>query len=335
MTEEAGLSDLLVTAALCCGLAVLFVRLSIPVLANRLPDLPNERSSHTRPVPRGGGIGVMLAIWTGLLVLGPTSRFMPEAGLLFSSAVLAVVSVVDDGRPLPAAVRVILQVAVVAFALYVMVDIIPLPSFLPAGLVLFLAGLGWIWFINLYNFMDGIDAITSVETLSVGVGMAVVWWLAGMPASWFPATLLAVAAAGAMLGFLVWNRHPARIFLGDVGSIPLGFMLGAALLWMALSGQPEAAVILPLYYLTDATITLLKRLFRGEKVWLAHREHFYQRASNEHGRGPVAVVGAIAVTNVGLIACAAYSVDGRPGSGLLVAALLVSGLLFHLNRRPR
>lgn len=332
--EDGRLSDLLVTAVLCCVLAILFVRLSIPVLVNRLPDLPNERSSHTKPVPRGGGIGVMLAIWAGLLVFGPAGGGAAEAGLLLSTVILAVVSVVDDARPLPAAVRFVLQAGVVVIALYLAVDVVPMPAYLPYGLVLAVAGLGWIWFINLYNFMDGIDGISSIETISVGAGTGIVWWLAGMPANWSQTTLFAVAAAGAMAGFLVWNRHPARIFLGDVGSIPLGFMLGAALLWMALYGHPEAAVILPLYYLADATITLLKRLFRGEKVWLAHREHFYQRASNEHGRGPVAVVRVIAVTNTGLIGCAAYSVNGVPGVGLLVAVALVCGLLFHLNRQP-
>ncbi len=332
--EDGRLSDLLVTAVLCCVLAILFVRLSIPVLVKRLPDLPNERSSHTKPVPRGGGIGVMLAIWTGLLVFGPAGGGAAETGLLLSTVILAVVSVVDDARPLPAGVRFVLQAGVVVFALYLAVDVVPMPAHLPYGLVLAVAGLGWIWFINLYNFMDGIDGISSIETISVGAGTGIVWWLTGMPASWSQTTLFAVAAAGAMAGFLVWNRHPARIFLGDVGSIPLGFMLGAALLWMALYGHPEAAVILPLYYLADATITLLKRLFRGEKVWLAHREHFYQRASNEHGRGPVAVVRVIAVTNTGLIGCAAYSVNGVPGVGLLVAVALVCGLLFHLNRQP-
>ena len=333
--EDGRLSDLLVTAVLCCVLAILFVRLSIPVLTNRLPDLPNERSSHTKPVPRGGGIGVMLAIWAGLLTFGPADWLTPERGLLLSTLILAVVSVVDDARPLPAAVRFILQAGVVAFVLYLTADVAPLPSYLPAGLMLTVAALGWIWFVNLYNFMDGIDGITSIETISLGAGTGLVWWLAGMPDNWSGTTVFAVAAAGAMTGFLVWNRHPARIFLGDVGSIPLGFMLGGSLLWMALYGQPEAAVILPLYYLADATITLLKRLFRGEKVWLAHREHFYQRASNEHGRGPIAVVLAIAVTNTGLIVCAAYSVNGVPGLGLLVAVALVCGLLFHLNRQPR
>ena len=201
------------------------------------------------------------------------------------------------------------------------------------GGLLIAAGLGWLWWQRKKN-APAKERRWPLIPIALGAGIIAVWLAAGNPAGWDFPVAIGIAAAAAMAGFLVWNRHPARIFLGDVGSIPLGFLLGAALLDIAGSGALEAAVILPLYYLADATITLTRRLFRGEKVWLAHREHFYQRAANENGRGPVAVVTAITLCNLGLVFAAIWSVDGIPGVGLAIAAVLVAGTLFHLNRRP-
>jgi UDP-N-acetylmuramyl pentapeptide phosphotransferase/UDP-N-acetylglucosamine-1-phosphate transferase len=310
------------------------VRLSIPLLARRLPDIPNARSSHAKPVPRGGGIGTGIGLLAGLGIFASAS-LPPAAYLIVACALfLAAISLLDDARPMRARYRFAAQVAAVGFGLWIYAPALNLPGILPFWLWLAIAGLGWLWFVNLYNFMDGIDGITAAETIALGTGILAVWFQAGHPAYWeFPLSI-AVAAGAAMAGFLVWNRHPARIFLGDVGSIPLGFLLGAALLDIAGSGYLEAALILPLYYLADSTITLLRRLFRGDRVWQAHREHFYQRAANENGRGPVAVVRAITFCNLGLVFCAVWSVDGPPGTGLAIAAILVAGTLYHLNRKP-
>lgn len=321
-------------ALVAFAVAAILVRLSIPLLARRLPDIPNARSSHAKPVPRGGGIGAGLGLLAGLAVFA-TSGMPPPAYLVVGSAVfLAAVSLLDDARPIRARYRLLAQIAAVGFGLWIYAPALALPEILPVWLWLVMAFFGWLWFVNLYNFMDGIDGISGAETIALGAGIIAVWLAAGNPAGWDFPVAIGIAAAAAMAGFLVWNRHPARIFLGDVGSIPLGFLLGAALLDIAGSGALEAAVILPLYYLADATITLTRRLFRGEKVWLAHREHFYQRAANENGRGPVAVVTAITLCNLGLVFAAIWSVDGIPGVGLAIAAVLVAGTLFHLNRRP-
>jgi UDP-N-acetylmuramyl pentapeptide phosphotransferase/UDP-N-acetylglucosamine-1-phosphate transferase len=147
----------------------------------------------------------------------------------------------------------------------------------------------------------------------------------------------APAGAAPAAGFLVWNWHPARLFLGDVGSVPLGFALGWLLLHAAIAGYWAAALILPLYYLADATITLGRRALRGAKIWQAHREHFYQRAV-ARGRGHDAVVGAIAVGNVVLIGCALIA-EGTDGAikllAIAAAALAVALLLAHLAGAER
>ena len=137
-------------------------------------------------------------------------------------------------------------------------------------------GLGWVWFINLFNFMDGIDGISGVECLGIGLGVAVIAALDGVPSGHGS---LGICLAAAAAGFLIWNWHPAKVFMGDVGSVPLGFLIGWLLLDMAAAGAWAPAVILPAYYLADATITLLRRLLRGAAPWQAHRDHFYQQAT--------------------------------------------------------
>lgn len=240
-------------------LAVLLTRLSRIAL-----DRPNARSLHERPVPRSGGIAVMAgcaaASW-----LAPST---PVLSALAAALALGALSFVDDVRGLPASVRFSAHLA--AAGLLVLHLVHPMH---PAAVVLLILAVGWIT--NLYNFMDGADGLAGGMTV-VGFGTyAVAAHLAG------DAALAAGCAgiAGAALAFLLVNFHPARIFLGDVGSIPLGFLAGA----LGIAGWRSEAWPLwfPLLvfapFIGDATITLLKRCMRREKVWQAHREHYYQR----------------------------------------------------------
>ena len=202
-------------------------------------------------------------------------------------------------------------------------------GFLPGVMDTVAAAVLWMWFVNLFNFMDGVDGIAGTETASVCFGLVFVAAIVGSDGG--PAILSAIVV-GAAVGFLWWNRPPARIFLGDVGSVPLGFLLGWLLLDAAARGEWAAALILPLYYLADATLTLLRRLLRGARVWEAHREHFYQQAVRD-GRGHGAVLIAVCLVNIILVVLAAAATAGWPGPALIAAAVVVAGLLDHLAER--
>jgi UDP-N-acetylmuramyl pentapeptide phosphotransferase/UDP-N-acetylglucosamine-1-phosphate transferase len=191
--------------------------------------------------------------------------------------------------------------------------------------------LGWTWFINLYNFMDGIDGLTGVETISIATGLCLVMTWAGIDAPYVD--FLTLALTGACLGFLVHNWHPARIFLGDIGSVPLGYVVGFCLLSLAVKGHLAAALILPLYYLFDSGITITRRALRGEKIWQAHREHFYQHAAQGTGRHDRVVLW-IALANATLVAAAAAAVF-YPAASLSAGMLIVAVLLGKLHRLGR
>lgn len=243
-------------------------------------DRPNERSSHVEPVLRGGGLAVVAVLIVPVAVnawLLADRLLLPPSLLLAAFLGLATICWRDDRKSLPVAVRLAAQVAAVALGFA------SLPStglvfhgYMPPFADHLFAGLAWIWFINLYNFMDGIDGITGVETATIGLGLTLVSLIAGLAA---PFAGLGAAMAGAACGFLLWNWTPAKLFLGDVGSIPLGFIAGFLLLNLASEGHLAPAIIFPLYYLFDATVTLFRRLVRGEAVWQAHRSHAYQVAA--------------------------------------------------------
>jgi UDP-N-acetylmuramyl pentapeptide phosphotransferase/UDP-N-acetylglucosamine-1-phosphate transferase len=254
-----------------------------PWLARYAMVQPNARSSHHNPTPQGGGIAVVVAtlvvVW-GAIALSPVLLQNQGAQLLAVSAataLLGVVGAIDDMRSLPATARLATQciaVGAVITALPPEVQIIPHVPWAIERAGLFLAA---VWFVNLVNFMDGIDWMMVAEAVPV-TGAILVLGLAGVVAP-LPA-LLAAALLGAIVAFAPFNKPVAQIFLGDVGSLPIGLLLGWLLLQLAATGHLAAAVILPLYYVADATITLVRRIARGETVWQAHRTHFYQRATD-------------------------------------------------------
>jgi UDP-N-acetylmuramyl pentapeptide phosphotransferase/UDP-N-acetylglucosamine-1-phosphate transferase len=186
--------------------------------------------------------------------------------------------------------------------------------------------------VNLVNFMDGLDLMTVAEVVPVTAALILLWWLGEFP---LPSACVAAALCGAMLGFAPFNRPIARVFLGDVGSLSIGLLLGWCLLQLAWHQQFVAALILPLYYLADATITLLRRIAKREPFWAAHRSHFYQRATDK-GFAVIEVVGHVFVLNIVLGAIAVICV--RAGSVrlqlllLAVAALLVAAVLLRFSR---
>lgn len=297
-------------------------------------DRPNERSSHAVAKPRGGGLALIPLVLLGWIAWAAWSGNAPAGfwQVVPGALLLAAVSWVDDLRGLPAGLRLAAQAAAVALGLsgfsgmgWVFQGLLP-P--LLDGLA---AALLWLWFINLFNFMDGIDGISGVEALSVGVGLTLAAGLAGLAPD---LSALPLLLAAGMLGFLFWNWPPARLFLGDVGSVPLGYLLGWLLLLTAAQGQWAVALILPLYYLADASLTLAKRTLRGAKIWRAHREHAYQRAV-QGGLSHGAVTSRVLLCNALLVACAALAAAGRPWPALAGALLAVAVLLAELERHAR
>ncbi|HEY8553750.1 MAG TPA: glycosyltransferase family 4 protein [Burkholderiales bacterium] len=243
-------------------------------------DHPNARSLHERPIPRGGGVAILAAVLAGggvIVVAHGADRLGWVATL---ALVLAVVSFVDDRRGVSPgwrmATHVLVALGVVAAGWYP--DAIELPG---ARLLLdhvssaLIAVLFVVWMINLYNFMDGMDGFAGGMTVCGFGTLALAGVLAG--SAEFAAANAVVAAAGA--GFLRHNFPPARIFMGDAGSSTLGLFAAVASLWGAASGVFPLwfAVLVFSPFIADATVTLLQRLLRGERVWEAHQSHYYQR----------------------------------------------------------
>ncbi|MDD3651790.1 glycosyltransferase family 4 protein [Immundisolibacter sp.] len=295
-------------------------------LARRLLDIPNARSSHTTPTPRGGGVAIVTSFLLAVPWLAASGivHWRSAWALLGAGAGCALLGFLDDHGHIAARWRLLGHFAAAGWALYWLGGAPPLTLFghtLAAGwLAAGLAALYLVWLLNLYNFMDGIDGIAGVEAIGVCLGAAGVSLLAGCgPAGVWPPLLLAGAAAG----FLVWNFPPARIFMGDAGSGFLGITLGILSLQAALA-QPRLLwswLILLGVFVVDATFTLLRRLLRGERVYEAHRSHAYQHAARRLGRHrPVTL--AVAAIDLGwLLPIAAWVATGGldGGVGLLVA----------------
>ncbi|MFD0935261.1 glycosyl transferase [Methylobacterium trifolii] len=311
-------------AALSAGLVV---RLR-PLLQRYALARPNARSSHTVPTPQGGGIAVVVATVT------VSGLFLAEAGagrdwlvLTGAALALALLGAVDDIRPLPAALRLAVQGIVVAI-LVGSVEGRLAPDSTPLALERGLAVLAGLWFVNLVNFMDGLDWMTVAEIVPVSGTLL----LAGLTGILAPLpTLVAAALFGAMLGFAPFNRPVARLFLGDVGSLPIGLLVAWLLYRLALGGGFAAALLLPLYYLADASLTLVRRAARREAVWQAHRSHFYQRAT-VNGLSVTGVVARVFGVNLGLAGLAGATLLW-PSWPVTVGALAAGCLLVAALRR--
>ncbi|MNK56737.1 putative undecaprenyl-phosphate N-acetylglucosaminyl 1-phosphate transferase [compost metagenome] len=269
--------------------AVLATRASIAWAHHRnILDEPNHRSSHSRPTPRGGGIGVVTACMVGIAGATAMGLLSPAAaGALACGLPIAVIGYIDDRRSLSARSRLLVQIASAAGALSLLSPLPTLTLFgftLPVGLTLVFYLIGIVWMTNLYNFMDGIDGIAAAQAIAIGLCWAVV---AG-PAPAVACVVLALAAAG----FLVYNRPPAKVFMGDVGSAFCGFFIAVAALQMQQSTHESLILwLLPAApFILDATVTLLVRLMRKQRPNQAHRSHAYQILSRKvRGHGPVSL----------------------------------------------
>ncbi len=318
---------IVVGAGLLCAILIIVLR---PLLKRYALARPNVRSSHTVPTPQGGGIAVVaatIAVSVGMLYSASDEAGTVPLAILFAAVVLiAIVGVVADIHPDYVVPRFSLQALAVAAMVFALPEELRVVPFLPWWIERVALVIGGLWFVNLVNFMDGLDWMTAAEVVPVTAALAAIGLLGILPPVLPPwAVAVSLSLCGAMIGFAFFNRPVARLFLGDVGSLPIGLMLGWLLVLVAGNGGRAAAILLPLYYLADSTITLFRRIVKGEKIWQAHRSHFYQRAT-DHGFTVIQIVRRVFLVNL-LLAALALATVLRPSRELDIAALIAGALL--------
>ncbi|MGH6825699.1 glycosyl transferase [Methyloceanibacter sp.] len=265
------------SAAALSSVLIYFLK---PLLVRYLLAHPNERSSHVRATPQGAGVGVMVALFIVYAAAWPLwgARGGPMTALwpvLVAAGGLMVLGLADDARALPVLWRFIGQtLAALVMVLSLPEDLRLFHGLIPALLERALLVLGTVWFVNAVNFLDGLDWVTAAQVVPITLGVAALAGLSAVPAS---IGFLALVLLGAMLGFAAFNKHPAQVFLGDAGSLPIGLLLAFMLITVA-GTNLAAALLLALYTMSDSTITLVRRAANREPIFTAHRSHYYQRA---------------------------------------------------------
>ena len=304
-------------------------------LASHLIDTPNERSSHQLPTPRGGGVAFVITYLVSLTAMGLAGLIDPRLSIatVVGGVVVAGLGFVDDRRSISAGKRFLGHLAASIWVLVWMGDIPRIPVFgFQVNLWIFGPALSLLfatWMINLFNFMDGIDGIASVEAISVSVGGAWLWFATGSGNGWIAALLFAACVSG----FLFWNFPPAKIFMGDAGSGFLGLVVATLTLWC---GQASPSLfwswfILIGCFVVDATTTLIRRVRRGGNFSEAHRTHAYQYASRLHGSHKWVTLSVLALNVFWLLPIAAlvafHHLDGLVA--VVVAYAPLVALAFH------
>ncbi len=271
-----------IIASFCLSFAVGVVAIWVVLrlLRDRVLDVPNERSSHTVPTPRGGGIGIFLATIVALFAFW---RFqLPAVVVVLPAVIVTIVSAWDDIKSLSARARLLVQVLAAAsflgvvFYRYHQADIFHAAPFYNQLLVYLFFILFLLWFSNLYNFMDGSDGLVGTQVVTTLVPAIILIWRLGYANEAYLLTPL----LGAYSAFLLFNWNPAKIFMGDVGSVFTGFFIGEIAILLGAAYEPKifwAIGTLSCGFIVDATFTLLVRLLRRERVWEAHRTHAFQK----------------------------------------------------------
>lgn len=266
--------------AVSAALSIVLILAVEPLLVRYVMATPNARSSHAIPTPQGAGIAVMLAVTVVCAVVLLHVPGIPDRVALLQVLVAAIglslLGLTDDARALSVPGRFIGQGLA---ALIVIFSLPPglafFPDFLPLVLERALLCIGIVYFVNAVNFLDGIDMITVAQTVPMTLGVAILTALGHVPIS---AGVLALALLGGVIGFAPFNKHKAKLFLGDAGSLPIGLCL-AYLLILVASANMIAALLFALYTLSDSMVTLCKRAWMREHIFSAHRSHYYQRAN--------------------------------------------------------
>lgn len=326
------LLSLLLVLCFAAGVGVSFAWQRL-ALALRWFDYPNARSSHTRPTPKGGGLGLALLLVAVLLLLRQQELIAPSLlWLCLPGLGLALVGLLDDLRELGIRLRLCLQFMAVLAAFWMLggVPLLPLPGGvqLQQPWLLLLAVPAWLWLINLYNFMDGIDGLAASEGVFVALALA---WFAERAGLHDAGVLLLVLAV--LLGaFLCFNWSPAQLFMGDAGSNFLGYLLVAGALWLAQEAAitPWTLLILLACFVVDSTLTLVKRMCSGAVWYHGHRSHAYQVMARSHGSHARVVVAVMLLNVCWLLPLAVLSVQWPEwGAVLWLAACLPLLVLVH------
>jgi len=308
--------------------AFLLCALLIPVFRRVFLAVPNARSSHVRATPQGGGLVVApVALAVASAALFGFAGAKPDAFAWSLTAALLVLMLVggwDDLGSLNAGFRLLIQAGAAGLALAAApLDLGGPLAFLPPALVYGCLLIGMIWFVNLTNFMDGVDLMSVTQFVpAFATVYLLLAWFSG-PAPWFG--LVCLASAGALLGFALLNKPQARLFLGDSGSLPLGLLGAAAILVLGASFGPAVALLPFLYYIADASLTLARRVLTGQKFWQAHREHFYQRAIRL-GLSTWQLIGRVALCNILLCGLTLIAAGRSPREQLAAFALGVAAV---------
>ena len=310
-------------------------------LARSIIDMPTARSSHTIPTPRGGGVAIVISflISLPLLLMWDVVASNTVWALFGAGALIAVIGFLDDHGHIAARWRLLGHFSAAAWVLYWLGGF---PGLTVFGLTISVSWVGnvlaafyLVWMLNLYNFMDGIDGLASVEALSTCLGACLIYWLAGYAGLiWLPFLL-----SMAVLGFLFWNFPPARIFMGDAGSGFLGMILGGLSLQAAWHSTDLLWVWLILLgvFIVDATFTLFRRLINGCKVYEAHRSHAYQFASRQVGSHLPVTLSILAINVFWLLpialCVALFGLEGILGVLIAYLPLLVLAFKFRAGER--
>lgn len=312
-------------------------------LKSALLDIPNERSSHKEPIPHGAGLVIVLICLASYI---PISIFVSDSfswGYFTGAVLIALVSFLDDIHPIPIIWRLLVH-GVAAILLIVDVDTwhgISMLGNISLGNFGYVLTFIWIvWMVNSYNFMDGIDGLAGLQAVIAGLGWLVLGSVLDMPAIFLFSGIISAAS----LGFLFHNWNPAKIFMGDVGSAFFGYTFAALpLLARTMAAKswdllPIAAVLFVWFFLFDSVVTLVHRAIRGEKIWIAHREHLFQKLvlSGYSHRRVTVIYGILAsLLSISVL----VSVQFRDDIGLamipVVFALTTVLLFFVVTRRPR
>ena len=331
-------SQILILAAVFAASVGLTGLLARVLEARRILDVPNVRSSHVRPVPRGGGLATVVVFLAAITLLRRNTGLDEHLywALVAGGGWIAVVGLADDVLGLrPLARFVLVLMAVAACCLWLGTPPLAFGSFVVApgsGALYLLQGMLLMWVLNLFNFMDGTDAIAGVEAIAIALGAGAILALVS-PGHYAVVSLAALAAATA--GFLVWNWPPAKVFMGDVASGFLGFCLGLFAIRTSMDGGVNVWVWMILFgvFFCDATVTLFRRVARRKKFYEAHRDHAYQRfaralqrrlggaAGARRARAHAAVALGVGAVNVLWLAPLALLAALRPEWGAACAAL--------------